>query len=374
MRFQGTFEKRCLTTGAPTELSFLTSSLCILFTLTNIPGNLLIILAVVIDPNKNLQSPFNWLIANLAMADLIVGAITDPMSIYIHTKEGFNRAITLEEIRTLHLTYFISCTASVLSLSTLAIERYLAIRKPNTYRGGFTGKRILLTVAGIWLISLSLPHIYFDVGYITYAFIFANTSVVVGIFITCFTYSLMLHKVKERSQNIANGSNTPTPSRPTPTTSPSKISTDDPPYPDTSNAVLNGARLIEAKVTKMFITVLIALLCCYGPSTIMIYIMSFCESCSCITLHWFRDMQFVFVIANSSVNFYCYALRSPRFRNAFAKILKLNRRHEDPNFSNITTVHSFVNNSCEMGDGLSSKDQQSKEMHEGLSNYGMQEN
>lgn len=341
MVFQGTFEKRCLTTGAPTELSFLTTSLSMFFILTNIPGNLLIILAVIIDPNKNLRSPFNWLMANLAMADLIVGTATDPLSIYIHIKEGLNLKIYKEDVWAIHITYFISCTASVLSLSTLAVERYLAIRNPHTYRNGFTTKRILLTVASIWSISLSLPQVYFKVGYITYAFIFANTSIVLAIIITCFTYSLMLHKIKERSQNlnqpvhVASFTNLSVPAATTTITLSAP-----PPNPAASNSVVDSARLMEAKVTKMFIVVLIALLCCYGPSTIMIYIMSFCETCSCVLLHWFRDMQFVFVIMNSSVNFYCYALQSPRFRSAFAKILKINRSRQRENFSNIQTEGS----------------------------------
>ena len=341
MVFQGTFEKRCLTTGAPTELSFLTTSLSMLFILTNIPGNLLIILAVIIDPNKNLRSPFNWLMANLAMADLIVGIATDPMSAYFHMKEGLNLNISKEDVRAIHITYFISCTASVLSLSTLAVERYLAIRKPHTYRNEFTTKRILLTVAWIWFISLSLPQVYFKVGYITYAFIFANTSIVLAIIITCFTYSLMLYKIKERSQNlnqppvVASFTNISMEASTTITLSTL------PPSPASSNSVIvNSARLMERKVTKMFIVVLIALLCCYGPSTIMIYIMSFCESCSCVLLHWFRDLQFVFVIMNSSVNFYCYALRSSRFRSAFAKILKINRSRQRADFSNVQTERS----------------------------------
>ena len=84
----------------------------------------------------------------------------------------------------------------------------------------------------------------------------------------------------------------------------------------------------EHKITKRFLVVLIALLFCYGPSTVLIYTMTFCTSCSCITLHWFRDLQYLFVIANSSVNFFAYALRSSRFRKVFAKILRLKSSRE----------------------------------------------
>jgi hypothetical protein len=83
---------------------------------------------------------------------------------------------------------------------------------------------------------------------------------------------------------------------------------------------------LEQRLTKRFLVVLMALLLCYGPSTILIYAMAFCASCSCTTLHWLRDLQFLFVIANSSVNFFAYALRSSRFRKAFAKILRIKTR------------------------------------------------
>ena len=356
MSFQGTFEKRCLITGAPTELSYLTTSLSMLFTLTSIPGNVLIILAVVLDPNKNLRTPFNWLVVNLATADLIVGTTTNPISVYVHMKEGLTQKLTVPEIQTLHMSYFISCTASVLSLSSLAVERYLAVRKPSTYRTNVTNKRIMLTIAGVWLISLSVPFVYFEVGYITYAFIFANTAVAVAIAITCATYTLMLRKVRERSQNISNQNVRETPytisTRET-TTQVQSIKTASP--KNTTNSIITSAREMEEKVTKMFIVVLIAMLCCYGPSTLFIYIMSFCESCSCTTLHWFRDLQFIFVLMNSSVNFWCYALQSPRFRNAFTKILKIkNRRNgtEEPRFSSVQNMPTVsFSNSADLEQG-----------------------
>ena len=159
-------------------------------------------------------------------------------------------------------------------------------------------------------------------GYITYAFIFANTAIVLAIIITCFTYGLMMRTFQQRARfddaititnyNAENGN---------------QIEGN-----KAERSVLSQtAAKWERKVTKMFLVVLVALLCCYGPSTIFIYAMSFCESCSCTTLHWFRDLQFLFAIMNSSVNFFCYALRSPRFRNAFAYILRMKRlQSSDP--------------------------------------------
>ena len=365
MVIENTFEKRCRIIDPPTELSFTTASMVIVFILTNIPGNLLVILAVVLDPNKNLRTPFNWLVVNLAVADLIVGVIVQPLKVHFHIKEGLEKNYVPDEIHLMNMVYFISCTASVLSLTSLAIERYLAVRKPFTYRNKVTNKRIVLTIVIIWLISLSLPNIYLNVGFSTYVFIFSNTSMAVGVIIICTTYTLIKRKVsKARSDNGRYGaalstsgeaSNKPlqpqsfsavitkvdTPNATTQNTQlveTSALSTsaeakslpsqDQNQFP-TSNVTTtcsNTRQLFEDKITKMFLIVLVALLCSYGPSTIMIYFVNFCEACSCSTLHCLEDVSVLFILMNSSINFFCYALRCGRFRNAFAKLLRINRR------------------------------------------------
>lgn len=332
--FQSEFEERCHTTGSPNYVSFFTATWSIIFLLFNIPGNLLVILAVTIDPYKNLRTPFNYLIANLACADLLVGTVTNPISVYIHFKEGLDLSLSMRELETLHMSYFISCTASVLSLGTLAVERYLAIRNPHTYRNKLTGKRILVTIASIWMTSLILPLIYFEVGVITYAFIFANTALVAVFGITCFIYGLMLKKFHERRMQYTREEircqsmiqdQASIESIPMNNTSVQERDIIRDSRVPANNALYNSALAMERKVTKTFLVVLIALLCCYGPSTVFIYVMSFCDTCRCKTLHWFRDLQFLFVIMNSSVNFYCYAIRAPRFRNAFKHILCIRR-------------------------------------------------
>jgi hypothetical protein len=317
-QLQAEFENRCFHTGPPKELSILTVSLSLLLALLNIPGNLLVILVIAADPYKNLRTPFNYLMANLAFADLIVGMISDPFSVYIHWKEVKDSDVTDLDYQINHMSYFISCTASVLSLAALAVERYLAIRDPHNYRNKFTGKRILLTIAGIWFISLSLPWVYLEVGFITYAFIFANSAVAVGVFMTFFTYGLVLRALKKRTRDDKStgnenyqlsGNNEDTLSR------------------RNANLRRENAMQIEQRITKMFLLVLLALLCCYAPSAALIYALRFCTSCSCKILHWFKDLQHLFVLANSSVNFFCYAFRSPRFLTAIKSILRLRRRN-----------------------------------------------
>ncbi|XP_028408242.1 D(2) dopamine receptor A-like [Dendronephthya gigantea] len=396
------FEKQCFGHDTTPEISYFTTTLSFIFLILNIPGNLLVIVAVALNPNKNLRTPFNLLMTNLAVADLVVGTVTEPMSIYIHWSEADSEHVTLGQFSVLHMSYFVSCTASLLSLGTLAMERYLAVRYPYTYKVKFSTKRVFLTVILIWTLSIALSCIYFKVGYVTYAFIFVNTAVVMTIGVICFMYFLMYRALRSRGR-----SDTPLPiigklsdENATPVTcrhnitivenakrispenqeqrlnAPSKShhqgiaggenglsvlanclensieheskagisrkmhqqisveSLEDEDrhkkniagYKHTTPGSRNNCIVVkwEHKITKRFLVVLIALLFCYGPSTVLIYTMKFCTSCSCKTLHWFRDLQYLFVIANSSVNFFAYALRSSRFRKAFTKILRLN--------------------------------------------------
>ena len=154
----------CSNVTAPTYLSFLTASCSTLITIVASLGNFLVILVVFLNPNKDLRSPFNYLVVNLSLADLIVGLITAPLGIAFHFFEGFgiiNRPLR----KTMYVSFFISCTASLLSLSALALDRYVAITYPLFYRSKLNAKRSLLVSAGVWTVSVLLSMIYFAVGY-----------------------------------------------------------------------------------------------------------------------------------------------------------------------------------------------------------------
>ena len=354
---ESTFEKRCLDIAAPTELSFISATLFSVLILTNIPGNILIILALLWDPNKNLRTPFNWLVVNLAIADLIIGIIAQPILVTGLIKEGLRKHGIPGEWVASHMTYFISCTASVLSLISLTVERCLAVREPIAYRKKVTKKRVVITIVLIWLISLSLPNFYLYVGFTTYAFIFANTSLTFAVLIISVTYALMrreLHKITQPSNRNLDASSIPNrinvtskthsvdaTSQNVQSTSAEVINMEQSSKMNTnlnsSNAVVTSRRLLEEKVTKIFLIVLIALMCCYGPSTILMYLVNFCDDCSCITLHWFRDIHVLLIYINSSINFFCYALRSLTFRSAFCKLLRLDRRRPPHRSFNLTS-------------------------------------
>ena len=291
----------CSHVSAPAHLSFLTATVSLVLFLVTVPGNLLVCLAVYRDPLKNLRTPFNLFVFNLAAADLVVGFVVDPTSVVIHLREGLTSG-AVDAVQLIHLAYFISCTASLLSLAALTVDRYIAVARPHFYRARLGSTHVAFASVVIWFVSAVLPCVlYFHVGYLQYAFVFANSAVFLTLIILLLSYVQIYRRIRHQFA--------------------------------TADAQLHGRKndphrekrnaRREARVTKAFLLVLLAFLVCYVPSCVMIYFMNLCVSCSCHTIHWLRDMQFLLVSLNSGLNPFLYSWRLPNFRRAFTIILRM---------------------------------------------------
>lgn len=287
----------CDNTTAPTYLSFSTASCSVLITIVASVGNFLVVLAVFLNPNKDLRSPFNYFVANLSFADLIVGLITGPLGSVHHVLEGLG-TVNQRLKGTLHISYFISCTASLLSLTALALDRYIAITYPLVYRTKLNPFRAFVVSVVVWIVSILLSMLYFAVGYNRFRFVFVNTAVVVTFVVLIFTNSKIFRYLRAQVSQWDNLHD----------------STEE-------NLAKKQAIKWEKKITKTLVIVLLLFLACYLPSCICIYIINFCTNCNCVFIHWVRDIQFVLVMANSGVNPFVYAWRLENFRKAFKSIL-----------------------------------------------------
>ena len=286
----------CVGVWAPTEVSITTMVLAIIFMIATVPGNLMVILAVLVDPNKNLRSPFTLLVANLAVTDLIVGALVEPLSINTHYRESMGLSISMSWFS--QSVYFLCCTASLLSLAALTVDRYLAITKPLWYRANASYKRVGFAASMVWIVSCCFTSVFFFVGFVAYAFVFANITMFCTIFIFIFSYVRIFQYAKNQIASI-------------------DALTD-------GQAEHNKARQraieMENKLTKTYLIMLGVFVSCYIPSCIMIYLMNLCHACSCELIHWLRDFHFVFITINSLINPFLYAFRLPNFKSAVLRM------------------------------------------------------
>ncbi|CAG0918469.1 unnamed protein product [Notodromas monacha] len=120
-------------------------------TLITIVGNVLVILSVF--TYKPLRMVQNFFIVSLAAADLTVALLVLPFNIAYLILDGkwIFGIIVCEMWLTCDV---MCCTASILNLCAIALDRYWAITDPINYQQKRTLKRVSWMIAGVWVLSL----------------------------------------------------------------------------------------------------------------------------------------------------------------------------------------------------------------------------
>ena len=120
--------------------------------------NLLVIVAI--KRRKELQKPVTILLCSLAVADLLAGAISMPLSatvdILILQRVSPQHICTLNSVLNKPMIFFV-CSSSIFHLTVIAWDRYVAIQKFSDYKVIVT-KRLLqkLSIAA-WLLAVLTP-------------------------------------------------------------------------------------------------------------------------------------------------------------------------------------------------------------------------
>ncbi|XP_015116423.1 octopamine receptor Oamb [Diachasma alloeum] len=112
-------------------------------------GNVLVILAVY--HTSKLRNVTNMFIVSLAVADLLVGLAVLPFSA---TWEVYKVWIFGSIWCSVWLAVDVwMCTASILNLCAISLDRYLAVTRPVSYPQIMSPKRARLLVAAVWVLS-----------------------------------------------------------------------------------------------------------------------------------------------------------------------------------------------------------------------------
>uniref|UniRef100_A0A8D0GGV0 5-hydroxytryptamine receptor 1D n=1 Tax=Sphenodon punctatus TaxID=8508 RepID=A0A8D0GGV0_SPHPU len=127
-------------------------------TLATILSNAFVIITIFLT--RNLHTPANYLIGSLAVTDLLVSILVMPISIAYTVSHTWTFGQIVCDI---WLSSDITCcTASILHLCVIALDRYWAITDALEYTKRRTASRAALMIAVVWVISIciSMPPLF----------------------------------------------------------------------------------------------------------------------------------------------------------------------------------------------------------------------
>ncbi|XP_068165938.1 adrenoceptor alpha 1Aa [Antennarius striatus] len=117
--------------------------------LFGIVGNILVILSVVC--HRHLRTVTHYFIVNLAVADLLLSSTVLPFSAIFEIVDRwlFGRAFC----DVWAAVDVLCCTASIMSLCVISVDRYIGVSYPLRYPTIMTKRRALLAVMLLWVLS-----------------------------------------------------------------------------------------------------------------------------------------------------------------------------------------------------------------------------
>ncbi|XP_032238106.2 tyramine receptor 1 [Nematostella vectensis] len=305
-------------------------------------GNLLV--CVAIYRYRRLRSVTNYLIGSLAVSDLLVACLSMPFRIY-HTLHLMCWDLGLSVCKFWIFVDALCSGASICNLSLIAIDRYLVLSCPFSYREKMRKPRGFIAILAVWLYafviaSLSLTEPWSPDGFNAsfpacakmdkYYYAFAITmSFFLPLVVLIIAYSMVFKVARKQACLVrrANDSQGHLEYR----TETSVVSSFRETQTRESTRKKRRRRksiVRELKATKTLSIVIGTFITCWAPFFIIMFIVQFCHDCvynSWLTKEAQMTIGTVFVyvlpLLNSAANPIIYSKFNADFRLAFKDIL-----------------------------------------------------
>lgn len=244
-------------------------------------GNSLVIATVY--TNKSLQIIPNFWLASMAVADLMVTALGQPLLIAfwgLHVNRECNEPVS----ETFRIVGNMSCSASVLHLCFISIDRCLVIVRPVQSKAIRTLKRFKIALLIAWIVPVIYGVLRMSVIKKATSYFTVVAAAICYLTIICCD-TLIIFKVWNR--DVVH-----------------------------SHARQSASQLVERRVTVTVAIVVIVFTICWIP---LMYLRSaYAQSNVGVAYNWARTLA----LSNSAMNPWIYCLRMEAFLTNYKRLLK----------------------------------------------------
>lgn len=275
--------------------------------LVTIAGNVVVCLAVGL--NRRLRSLTNCFIVSLAVTDLLLGLLVLPFSAFYQLSCRWSFGKVFCNIYT-SLDVML-CTASILNLFMISLDRYCAVTDPLRYPVLVTPARVGVSLVLIWAVSITLSFLSIHLGWnssdeasgvnhtllpckvqvnLVYGLVDGLVTFYLPLLVMCITYFRIFRIAREQARRIHHA------------------------------ASWKAATLREHKATVTLATVMGAFIVCWFPYfTVFVYRGLRGDDAVNKT---FEAVVLWLGYANSALNPILYAALNRDFRTAYQQLLR----------------------------------------------------
>jgi len=344
---------------------------CAFIIIGTVVGNVLVCTAVAIV--RRLRTPSNLLIVSLAVSDLLVAVMVMPFATMY---EVIGRWVLGKAVCDMWTSLdVLLCTASILNLCAISVDRYFVITRPFQYAMKRTPVRMAAMIVAVWVLSalISIPPLFLTktehvsgqctisqkIGYQLYATIgafYLPLCVMIVIYTRIYLVSSRIASAEARSKPMV-GNHPTTSGSTTPlrkesgvlhdmvvshnghrdgsagnellmTSATSSAGNDQHHHQHHRFRLFGRSRLNrisssnERKATKTLGVIMGAFCACWLPFFILALIKPFCDQPATCIPHWLNGLFLWLGFANSFLNPIIYARFNRDFRTPFKHILQ----------------------------------------------------
>lgn len=185
-------------TGAYEGIRIANCAINMLLSYTAITLNTITILAL---RKTSLSSPLKTLLLSLAVSDLGVGLLVQPLYVatFVLESEGNSTASYNFVTESYHMIVVFLCVASFLGVMALSVDRFLAIHLHLRYQAIVTHKRVVASVVSIWALSAVISQTAIRIRQVTFL-MFGTISVICLISSAFFYYKIYVTVQRHANQ------------------------------------------------------------------------------------------------------------------------------------------------------------------------------
>ena len=262
-----------------------------IFSVTAFLGNTLILVALLKE--TSLHPPSKLLYRNLAITDLCVGIIVEPLFVTYLTSVVKERWDTCSYVRqAVGYSGFFLCAVSLFTLTAISVDRLLALLLGLRYRQVVTFRRTCITVSGFWILSIVCASTLFFNGRIASWCLYIVSALC--LVTTIFAYAKIFVTLRHNQIRVQSQAAQGQPSQAIP---------------------LNIARYKKAVYSAMWVQG--TLVACYVPFGIVVALTP--QQGMALSVYLSRQFTATLVYLNSSLNPLLYCLKIREVRRAVKK-------------------------------------------------------